>query len=205
MKRLFAKGYLAWVICLCLFSMILISCGIPREEYQAALDQIQSLEGRIKSLEDANKSLEGLLEEKDAAIAEKDGQIQSLQAEMARIKKLKDELWEERKELNKKLWETRHKLEACQQIMSCDLEEANIDFSSNQSVSESLRAFVSENFGSVEEAEWNVIWSGTNIKDAIHYLYGTERGTPVKFAFYVNFRDKSVFLLYWNCFIKAPE
>lgn len=96
------------------------------------------------------------------------------------------------------------RLARCEGQLDCERVTAEIDYTSNATVSESLKRHVEETRGSVDTADWEVIWSDS--KTAIHRLRG-----KYLYVFLVWFDEPELGIhagtldLNQVCFIDRPE
>ena len=72
--------------------------------------------------------------------------------------------------LSSRLYEQTRRVLALEATTRCDRTPTTIDYSSQSGVSNSLKTWLEETIGTIDDAEWDIVWD--NSKTAIHYLYG---------------------------------
>jgi hypothetical protein len=97
----------------------------------------------------------------------------ALAAANSRAEELASELADSTSELERVKTEratTGQKLGECQEQLSCGATPPEIDYTSNATASQSLKKHVENTRGSVDDADWEVLWANSQI--AIHRLWG---------------------------------
>jgi len=193
-------GISGWVFAILRQEQLSGELNDSRDKY---LIEIQNTEALVSECENEKSTVENILQEAKSEIEKQKQEIQSNNEERNTANEKYIQLSDESRLKDNKISDISTELVIANKYKNtlfCVNRPSEIDYSSNATVSNSLKKWLEDTQGPIEKTEWEVIWSGPDITN--HYLHG-----EFFRAYMVYFHEpewgikQGVYDLYGQCFL----
>ncbi len=136
----------------------------------ASHQRLETMQDENSALQDENSALQDENSALQEGVASANSAISTATVELDVSHGTIDRQLEELSEIRSELSSTESRVEELEGIGLCDRRPTTIDYSSNSSASQSIKSWVENTQGSIDKAEWEVVWN--NSKVSIHRVWG---------------------------------